>query len=114
MALPHAGSGELIAVQRGDDDLSRFSAIALAKTAEMELIRMTLPKGKAMPEHHVPGEISLLCLRGEVTLDAHGRSQVLREGQMVYLNGGQAHALRAERDSLLLLTILLDKGAGHA
>ncbi|MEC5158942.1 quercetin dioxygenase-like cupin family protein [Janthinobacterium sp. CG_23.3] len=114
MALPHAGSGELIAVQHGDDDLSQFSAIALAKTAEMELIRMTLPKGKVMPEHHVPGEISLLCLRGEVALDAHGRSQALRAGQMVYLNGGQAHALRAEADSLLLLTILLDKGPGHA
>lgn len=110
MALPHAASGEVITVQDGDDDLSQFSALALAKTDEMELIRMTLPKGKVMPEHHVPGEITLLCLRGEVTLDAHGSSQSLRSGQVVYLNGGQAHALRAEQDSLVLLTILLVKG----
>ncbi|MDC8760476.1 cupin domain-containing protein [Janthinobacterium fluminis] len=110
MALPHAGSGEVIAVQHGDDDLTQFSALALAKTDEMELIRLTLPKGKVMPEHHVPGEITLLCLRGDVSVDAHGRSQTLRSGQMLYLNGGQAHALRAEQDSLLLLTILLVKG----
>ncbi|WP_317202610.1 cupin domain-containing protein [Janthinobacterium sp.] len=110
MAMPHAASGDLMQVQGGADDLSRFAAIALAKTDEMEIIRMVLPAGKTMPEHHVPGEITLLCLRGEVTLEAHGRSQSLREGQMLYLNGGQAHALRAERDSLLLLTILLVKG----
>lgn len=110
MALPHAGSGELIAVEHDDLDLSRFAAIALAKTDEMELIRMTLPKGKTMPEHYVPGEITLLCLRGEVTLEAHGRSERMRAGQMVYLNGGQAHALCAEQDSLVLLTILLVKG----
>jgi hypothetical protein len=28
---------------------------------------------------------------------------------MVYLNGGQAHALEAREDSLLLLTILMAK-----
>lgn len=110
MALPHAASGEVMTVQEGDDDLSQFSALALAKTDEMEIIRMTLPKGRLMPEHHVPGEITLVCLRGEVTLEAHGRSQSLRSGQAVYLNGGQAHALRAEQDSLVLLTILLVKG----
>lgn len=110
MAMPHAASGEIMQVQGSDDDLSRFAAIALAKTHEMEIVRMVLPAGKAMPEHYVPGEITLLCLRGEVSFEAHGRSQILREGQMVYLNGGQAHSLRAERDSLLVLTILLVKG----
>ena len=63
MALEHASSGQVIDVLRRDgDDLSQFSAIALAKTDELELIRMCMPKGKTMPEQHVLGEITLLCL----------------------------------------------------
>jgi quercetin dioxygenase-like cupin family protein len=109
MALPHAASGAVFDVEPANLDLSRFSAIALAKSAEQEVIRLTLPKGKTMPEHHVPGEVTLLCLRGEITVDAHGASQPLRAGQMLYLDGGQAHALQAVQDSLVLLTILLVK-----
>ena len=107
MALPHAPSGALIQLLQEDEDLSTFSARALAKTDELELIRLVLPKGKTMPEHHVPGEITLQCLRGQVVVEAHDTSLSLGPGQMMYLNGGQAHALRAEADSLLLLTILL-------
>lgn len=109
MALPHAASGAVFDVQPADLALDRFSSIALAKTAEQEVIRLTLPKGKTMPEHHVPGEVTLLCLQGAITVDAHGAGQQLRAGQMLYLDGGQAHALRAEEDSLVLLTILLVK-----
>ena len=110
MALQHATSGQVIDVQRGEgDDLSQFSAIALARTDELELIRMCMPKGKTMPEHHVLGEITLLCLQGQVAVDAHGGVQVLGPGQMLYLHGGQAHALEAQEDSLLLLTILMAK-----
>lgn len=107
MALQHAAAGAVIEVRQGTQDLSHFSSIALAKTDELELIRMVLPKGKSMPEHFVPGEITLLCLDGEVELEMHGSSSTLRAGQMLYLGGGQAHSLRALQDSLLLLTILL-------
>lgn len=106
MALQHAASGDVIKVQDGLD-LSHFSSIALAKTDEQELIRMVLPKDKRVPEHHVPGEVTMLCLQGEVAVEAGGRGQVLRAGQMMYLNGGVAHALHALQDSLLLRTILL-------
>ena len=110
MALNHATSGQIIEVQGASgEDLTQFSSIALARTDELELIRMCMPKGKTMPEHHVLGEITLLCLQGQVALDAHGSVQLLGPGQMVYLNGGQAHALEACEDSLLLLTILMAK-----
>ena len=108
MALNHATSGQIIDVQGASgEDLTQFSAIALARTDELELIRMCMPKGKTMPEHHVPGEVTLLCLQGQIALHAHGGVQLLGPGQMVYLSGGQAHALEARADSLVLLTILL-------
>ncbi len=106
MSMPHAASGDVITVQRGGDDFHRFSSIALAKTDELELIRLIMPKGKSMPEHHLPGEVTLLCLQGEIAVDIHGNSKVLRSGEMLYLIGGQAHALSAVQDSLVLLTIL--------
>ena len=108
MALPHATSGQVVRVGReAGESLSQFSSIALAKTEQMELIRMTVPAGRALAEHAVRGQVTLQCLEGEVAFDAHGRTAILRAGELVYLEGGAPHALRANADSLLLLTILL-------
>jgi quercetin dioxygenase-like cupin family protein len=108
MALPHASSGQVISIQGAPgENLSQFASIALAKTERLELIRIVLPAGKALPEHSVKGQITLQCLQGEVAFDAHGRTAILRAGEMLYLQGGAPHALRANQDSLLLLTILL-------
>jgi quercetin dioxygenase-like cupin family protein len=107
MALQHAASGERIALQRGEDDIANFTSIALAKTEHMELIRLIVPKDKPMPEHRVEGEVTLLCLEGEIAVDAHGRSVVLRPNEMLYLAGGEPHGIRANRDAVVLMTILL-------
>jgi len=107
MALQHAASGELIRLQRGDDDIAHFTSVALAKTEHMELIRLVLPKERAMPVHRVDGEITLLCLQGELVCEAHGSATILRPGEMLYLLGGVDHAIRANADAVALLTILL-------
>ena len=107
MALQHAASGERIALHRGEDDIANFTSIALAKTEHMELIRLVVTKDKPMPEHRVEGEVTLLCLEGEIAFDAHGRTVVLRPNEMVYLAGGEPHAIRANQDAVALMTILL-------
>ncbi len=115
MALQHAASGELIRLQRSEDDIAHFTSVALAKTEHMELIRLVLPKERDMPLHKVDGEITLLCLAGELVCDAHGTATILRPGEMLYLLGGVPHAIRANEDAVGLLTILLkhDKQAGN-
>ncbi|MFC5513129.1 cupin domain-containing protein [Massilia jejuensis] len=107
MALQHAASGERIALRRDEDDIANFTSIALAKTEHMELIRLIVPKDKPMPEHRVEGEVTLLCLEGEVVVDAHGRSVVLRPNEMLFLAGGEPHGIRANDDGVVLMTILL-------
>jgi len=107
MALQHASSGQVIALHRDGDDASQFSSIALAKSGAIELIRLVLPAGKSMPEHAVKGEITLQCLSGEIAFDAHGRTVTLRGGELLFLQGGAPHALRAIADSVALLTIVL-------
>ncbi len=107
MALQHAVSGERIALQRGDDDIAHFTSIALVKTEHMELIRLVVPTEKPMPEHWVEGEMTLVCLEGEIAFDAYGRTTILKPSEMVYLAGGVPHAIRANQDAVALMTILL-------
>lgn len=110
MALQHAASGDRIALIRGDDDIAYFTSVALAKTGNMELIRLVVTKDKPLPEHKVDGEVTLVCIEGELEVDAHGKTTVLRPSEMLYLLGGVPHAVRANQDSVALLTILLKQG----
>lgn len=111
MALQHAASGERIPLQRSDADIAHFTSVALAKTDNMELIRLVLPKERSMPEHMVEGEITLQCLEGEIVCNAHGSSTVLKPGEMLFLLGGVPHSVQANVDSVALLTILLKNGS---
>jgi quercetin dioxygenase-like cupin family protein len=109
MALQHAASGDMIRLQRTEEDIAFFTSVALAKTEHLELIRLVLPKERAMPVHTVEGEVTLLCLQGEIVCDAHGASTVLRPGEMLYLLGGVPHGVRANEDAVALMTILLNQ-----
>ncbi|MFC3107870.1 cupin domain-containing protein [Undibacterium arcticum] len=107
MSLHHADSGELLHLDPAPAPLSEFSSIALIKTEQLEVIRMTMPTGKKMPEHQVPGAVTLQCLAGSIELSAHGRAIQLGANDLVYLAGGAPHALLALENSTALLTILL-------
>lgn len=107
MALPHATSGQLIDVRPLGPRMTEAVSHALFKTHQLELIRLVLPGGKGMPEHTVPGAITMQCMDGAVELHAHQTTQVIQAGQLVYLAGGEPHALHALEDSSILLTIVL-------
>jgi quercetin dioxygenase-like cupin family protein len=68
---------------------------------------MVVPAGKAVPAHQVMGEISIQCIEGSIELTAAGTSQLMREGDLICLAGGERHALKAVEDSSVLVTILL-------
>lgn len=110
MSLPHASSGQLIDIRPLGAQLSSAPSRAILKSSSLELMRMVLPAGKTVAEHQVPGEITIQCLEGRVELSAHGNRQMLRAGDMVYLEGGVPHALHAQEDASLLVTILLARG----
>lgn len=107
MAIPHAASGELIDVRPLGENLRRTTSTTLVRAEHLEVFRMVLAAGKAAPDHKASGAITIQCLEGLVELEAHGRTQILRAGSMVYLSDGEPHAVRAVEDSSLLVTILL-------
>ncbi|MEP6588557.1 MAG: cupin domain-containing protein [Polaromonas sp.] len=109
MAIAHAESGQLIDVQPLGNQFSEARNVALFKSDGLEVMRLVMPAGKTMPSHWVKGEITVHCLEGEVDLVAHGKTQRMKAGQLVWLQGGVDHALTAVRDSSLLLTIVLRK-----
>jgi quercetin dioxygenase-like cupin family protein len=107
MALEHASSGEPIDVRPLGAQLAERKTTALFKARDLEVIRLVLPQGGELPPHRVPGEITIHCIEGalDITLDAEVRS--LAAGELMFLAGGEVHAVRATSPSSALVTIAL-------
>ncbi|MBZ0132908.1 MAG: cupin domain-containing protein [Rhodocyclaceae bacterium] len=107
MAILHAASGELIDILSPGEDLRQAKSITLVRADHLEVFRLVLAAGKTLQDHKASGALTIQCLAGSVELEAHGRTQVLRAGSMVYLSDAEPHAVKALEDSSLLITILL-------
>lgn len=107
MALEHARPGQAIDVKPLGAGLGGSKTSTLIKTPHLEVIRVVLPKGKKIPPHKVAGEITVQCLEGRIAFRAGDGQTELAAGQMLYLEGGAAHALEGLEDASVLVTILL-------
>lgn len=107
MALPHTPSSEVVRILPLGAALPDAVTSAILKASELEIIRVVVPAGKTLPQHQVPGEITLLCIEGEVQLVTPGNMQALHPHDFVHLEGGTPHALTGITDASLLLTISL-------
>ena len=105
MALPHAAPGQKVSLTALASRHPKTSAVV--KADRFEVAHLVLSAGSSIAPHAVPGYITLHCLEGAVTLSADG-DMALEQGDWVYLDRGQEHALSATKDSRLLLTILFD------
>jgi quercetin dioxygenase-like cupin family protein len=107
MALQHANHGQLIDLKTLAEYSPDSPSTSLIKADQLQLLHLVLPKGQHMHEHKLAGELSIQCLAGRIRLDMHGTHLPLSAGQMTLLRGGEAHAVVAELDSSLLLTLVL-------
>lgn len=106
MALIHPVSGDMIDIRPLGNKLVDTPSTALVRTDDFEVMRMVLPTGKSVPQHHVAGELTIQCLEGTVELQAHDKTQALHAGDLVYLQGDVPHALYALENSAILVTML--------
>ncbi len=104
MALPHTASGQVVDLLGGQVSDKTF---ALFKTQQLEVMRLVLPAGKAVPLHRVAGEITVQCLQGRLQFTSEGRTQLMCAGQLLHLAGGVEHSLLALEDTSALVTIVL-------
>ncbi|CAM5783289.1 cupin domain-containing protein [Rhizobacter sp. Root404] len=107
MALPHAQPLDVIDVRPLGAGLRDAVTTSLLKTPALQLMRLVLPAGHGLPEHHVPGALTVQCLEGETVVTTPSRTCTLGAGRLVVLEAGEPHALKAVADSTLLVTILL-------
>ena len=107
MALPHARPLDIIDLRPLGPGLQAGVTSSLLKTPSLQLMRLVLPAGQGLPEHSVPGAITVLCLEGEAVVTTPSRRCPLGAGQLVMLEGGEPHAVQALTDASLLVTVLL-------
>jgi quercetin dioxygenase-like cupin family protein len=107
MAQPHAASGDVIPLQPLGPALAEARSTALIKARQLELARIVLLAGKSMPEHHVAGEVTLLCLEGVLQVDLPGGGRRLQAGELIHIAAGAPHAVLAITDASALLTLCL-------
>ncbi len=111
MALHHAASGEIVDVRPLGETLKQEVPVTLVKTPLLQVFRYVLLKGNEFAEHKVPDGITIQCLEGVVEFTSHGRTQILRAGELVYLAGEVPHALKGVEDASVLVTIASGKPA---
>jgi quercetin dioxygenase-like cupin family protein len=107
MALPHAQALDVIDVRPLGAGLHEAVTTSLIKLPTLQLMRLVLRAGQALPEHHVAGAISVHCLEGEANVTTPSRTCHLLAGQLVVLEGGEPHAVEAISEASLLVTVLL-------
>lgn len=107
MAVHHASSGELIDVRPILGKIESALSRTLYKSKHVEVFRMFLEAGKVIPEHQVPGELTVQCLEGSVELSVKGIIRLMRPGELICVAGGEAHALKGVEDGSVLVTLLL-------
>ncbi len=98
---------EVIDVRPLGPALAGATSSTLARTATLEVRRLVLAKGREIPTHQAPGEITVHCLEGRITFTARGTTRELGAGQMLVLAAGEPHSLAGLEDSSVLVTKVL-------
>jgi len=83
------------------------SPSSLVKTETLEVRRLILPMGRAIPTHHALGEITVHCLEGRIAFTANGQTRDVGAGQLIVLAAGEPHSLVGLEDSTVLVTKVL-------
>jgi len=106
MALHHAAPGEVVDVRPLKEELRDAINVTLLRSEHLQVFRVVLSKGEEFSDHAVPGEITVQCLEGLIEFRI-GRNEVqqLATGHLLYLDGGEPHALKALEDASVLVTI---------
>lgn len=111
MAEPQSKLSEVIDIRTAEATASGGPSTMLAKTAALEVRRLTLSSGREIPTHKATGEITVHCLEGRIRFTSDGTTRELGPGQMILLAAGEPHSLVGLEESRVLVTKVLPAGA---
>ncbi|MEX2112221.1 MAG: cupin domain-containing protein [Pirellulales bacterium] len=104
MAAIKVQVGQVLDVVAGDRPAA--DTALLVKTENLRVMRLAVPAHKQLDTHKAPGEITLYCVTGRVTLFVEGVPRELSAGQLAHLPAAVPHAMRGQEDAVLLLTVV--------
>lgn len=81
------------------------SGRTLAKSGRLRMTIVALADGVVVGTHHADSPLTIHVLEGKISYRVADEEHVLERGQVLYFGPGEAHDIRALRDSALLLTI---------
>lgn len=101
MTLESVGTDQLDAARQSSN--GRASRTLHSGTRLRQTL-IALTAGTRLNEHQSPGDATVLCLHGQVTLHSGERSVTVPEGTLVDVPP-QRHDLVADQDSVVMLTV---------
>lgn len=105
-ALKFAVLGEMTSLlQRVRVNKSKKTASPLVKTGPIRVQVLALDEGGELAGRDADGPFTIQCLLGRVSVSVQGRDQRLTTGDLLVVDAGVAHDIRAEEASVLLVTI---------
>jgi quercetin dioxygenase-like cupin family protein len=115
MAIRHLPANNVVRLHPADGPETGIQgkSHAIAKGEYLELIRIVLHHGETRPRHAVDAEMTVQCLAGVLKLrltpvkDAAETERTLAPGELLLLAAGTGYDLRAEGDTVALLTFAL-------
>jgi quercetin dioxygenase-like cupin family protein len=80
-------------------------AKTLVKEGPLRVVLLGLRAGSTLREHDAEGPVSLHALSGNVEVESQGQVKSLEAGSALVFGASVAHSLRAQADSVVLVTI---------
>ena len=79
--------------------------VVLLKTDDLRVVFRSLSEGSALPTHKANGPITVQVLDGSIDFTAGAQTTPLRKGELLALQSGVPHSLRALKKSAILITV---------
>ncbi|MGD9723546.1 MAG: cupin domain-containing protein [Pirellulales bacterium] len=105
MAEQSSRSLEIWDVATQESGANKIASRQLVATDTLRVTQLVVPAHKQLDTHKAPGDMTLYCVAGAVSLFVEGEPHLLGAGQLVHLPAGVPHAVRGERDAVLLLSV---------
>lgn len=98
---------EQIRELRGEESYGRSGRAGrtLAKSGRFRLILTAMAEGNEIGTHQADSPMTLQVVEGHIRYRADGQEHELGEGQILFFGPGDAHDIRATRQTALLITI---------
>ena len=114
--LLHFNLSDQLRRLREEDSWTRGSgrsSTTLAKYPDFRIVLVLMKPGSEMKEHHADARISIQTIQGRVRLQLPDRALELGSGELMCLESGIAHDVKAIEESAFLITVSWPGGSAE-